>query len=296
MFVASYWPKNYFVDTYWPPIVTIATVPTKQYESIFEALNDKIFLSPVNTIIQNFNTGFILEKTKLPYMSLSMQSSINSEVDSCNNRISESIFDFTIFSRNSEDLNETTINLNNLFDLKSLNLKNSIFVSMEKIEQSIEELIPGIWRGKFILLIKDQIQIITNPMNGSGSNIQEALQDIYNKSLTLKSMSNDFVFGFQKEKTNLPFINLSGIKLSENSRSTCERLVSSELQIVSTARTDILANLIGETVKNHFDRASITLDDNIFSLLDWNFSSLLEPEPGIWQRTDTFEYILQENL
>jgi len=247
-------------------------------------------------------SGFVLEKSQLPYICLNQLANTLDTVqiprNSCGSRFERSIYQFSIYAESDDDRSCILEILQNAYNWKSFALdpprKLTLLEYLNDFSRNPE---PQLYTANlaYTIIIERSTQQTPSINETRANTLQEAIFRRYNSYLLQKSDLPNFVSDdFNLEKESWPYIRIPGFSSREGWLTSKSRINQKtfDFEIYSESLDDLLEYL--EKIENLYDYCNIILPET-FMMFDWQGNSIEELEPGFWLGKVNYE-ILQEKL
>ena len=278
------------------PIVT-PTVENPDYVTVYEALASKFNnISPDDLNLSG--SGFLLENTKLPYVSLVKTSNVLDWRDSCLKRYEKSLYQFLIYAETQDEILDLIIKINNVYDFSTLRLRTpKRFTNLEWMNEKITELTPQLFRGiiAYEITVEKSLtdrQIIDLETKTISDNFLSAIYNRY-KSDELPDLNTA---RFTLNSINLPYIVIPSTAISEDHRTSKSRIekLAFQFDIFSESLQELES--LQNDITNIYDYCKLRLDNKWHTMFEWVSDTAEELNPQIWKGSVNYEILMEKYI
>lgn len=265
-------------------------------DSIYAALKEKFIAG--NVPVQLCTSGFLLEGTDLPYSYLSQLSNTLDWKNSLSRRFEHSVYQYTVYTEDYDELNNILDTIENIFNWKTINLNAPRRLTLlEFLGRKSTVSLPQLYHGSVAYSI-----IIERELNQAGrvtgADLEKCLVNRYKQSHALQQLiPPPVVNDFELETTKQPYFQVK----KDDSRIA---FLTSKSRIEDTNTTfcfyveddlDKLINII-QAVEDVYDNCHLVFPGKIEMIVDWQSNSYMELSPGFWKGEINYNIMLEKEI
>lgn len=263
-------------------------------DSIFAALKEKFVNVPVNLC----TSGFLLEGTKLPYSYLSQLSNTLDWKDTCSRRYEQSVYQYTVYAEDYDELNRILDRIEEIYDWKTINLNHPrVLTLLEFLGRKTQVSLPQLYHGSVAYSIIIE-RALNNAGRVTGDNLEECLVNRYNQSHDLQQLiPPPVVNDFELETTKQPYFQVSKEDTKIAWLTTKSRIEDTPTTFRFYVEDDLdkLINII-QKVEDVYDNCHLVFPGKIEMIFDWQGNSYTEITPGFWKGEINYNILLEKEI
>lgn len=253
--------------------------------TIFTGLNERCKSLKIDIA----TSGWILENTKFPYVSIQQVSSTPWEENSLVSRIEQNRYQFTVYTNGFSDTQDYIETLKENLEFGVLDLDYRRFNSMQYDDHRYLEPVPGIFQGLISFIIYTEKDYNTNPHGINSLRFYDGIQTINDSFIKTK-----MVLGHELENDQIPYVNVANLH-TDNYDAHSQGLLNAEN--FSFFIYDYNLGSLEETVEkfhNNYDYSLINVKNKSNLTIQWMMNNITEVEAGIWRARMDYMSIIEE--
>lgn len=241
-------------------------------------------MAKVNIVYSGFNN-----KENVPYIHIAKSGSFYEQLDTNKNRIDTNQYIIEIVTKNLAELETLRTNVENKLRTRSLEVANRIVLSIDKLNESIEEPMKGIYVCESLYDIMSQKTFVDKRKQILGNNFIEALYNWYKASSLFNVLSGFSTSRFVHESWQRPYMFVPRYNISEDMLTTCTRGDNYNFNLVIEHTNPVMIDEWLEVIDNELSYSVLNISNKFFAGISWLGSTLEEIEMGIWQGSINYE-------
>lgn len=236
-----------------------------------------------NIVYSGFNN-----KKNVPYIHVMKSGSFYDQLDTCKTRIDTNQYIVEIVTKNFAELEELRTNVETKLRTKSLQMARRQVLSIDKLNEYIEEKEKGIYVCESLYDIMSQKTFVDGRKQVAGDNFFESLFNWYKVSALydeLKFSTTKFVH----ESWERPYMFVPRYNITEDMLTTCTRGDNYNFNLVIEHTDPVQIESWMETVDDELSYSVLNITNKFFAGINWLGNTLEEIEMGIWQGSINYE-------
>lgn len=234
-------------------------------------------------------SGFVLEGTTFPHISISQISSIPSQEDSCVSRIEENRYQFSIYSLNFEEAQDYIESIRHNYSFATLDLDYRRFNSIHYETNNFGEPEPGIYHAIISFLIYTEKDFSSNRHHINSLRFYDGIT-----SINEESIKANLILGDQLEGTQLPYVSLSNLQSMFNDAHSLGILRNDNFSFHLYDNNQVRLEETIEKFHDNYDYSRIDIQNKYNLTIQWLMNTIVETEPGIWRAKMDYAAINEE--
>ena len=253
---------------------------------IFETLYTNYDATVIGLTISKYASGFLLEGTELPYISLQGVSHVVQDRYSCMEQLEVCQVNFLVYAESRSEIKSVFRGLRSTY-VKRIDGFDKVLYG----GSNIREVLPQIWFGTLGLII--YYQRTFSPVTASIDAATTFEEAIYDRWVTAAVGVDFYTSAFVPENQTLPYAVIPNIPFDDDLGTTCSEIESSEfnIQLFDETLTDVESKL--DDVINTYHGSAITCTDVDINSILHTGHRYIEIEPQLWRGEVTFEMTLE---
>lgn len=237
-----------------------------------------LYTRAVSLGINISTSGWILENTPFPHISIEQIASVPTQDNSLVSRIEESRYQFSIHTLSFTDTQDYIELLKTNLAFGELELDYRRFTSMQYDNHMYREVDAGIYHGLITFNILTEKDYSQNQHRIVSTRFYDGLKTINDNSLKVVMTMTE-----QLENTELPYISVGNIR-STSTDAHSQGILNSDNFSFQIFDKDLfhLEETI-EKIHNNYDYCLIDIQQKKNLTVQWLMNTITEIEPGIWR-------------
>lgn len=253
--------------------------------TIFSGLSERALSVGINIA----TSGWILENTTFPHISIQQVASIPYQDTSFISRIEENRYQFSIYSTDFDTTQDYLESIKINFEFGVLDLDYRRFSSMAYDNHMYQENVPGMYHGLITFIIYTEKDYVVNKNKITSLRFYDGIKTINDAKIASK-----MVLGYQLENSQIPYISVSNL-LSTNESGHSQGILNFDnfSFYVYDYTLDSLERTI-EQIHNNYDYCLIDIQNKKNLTIQWLMNTIIEIEPGIWRAKMDYQSLTEE--
>lgn len=253
--------------------------------TIFAGLTERAISLGINIT----TSGWILENTSFPHISIQQIASIPWQENSLISRIEENRYQFSIYTDSFDSTQDYLNTLKENFAFGVLDLDYRRFSSMQYDNHMFQENVPGIFHGVITFIIYTERDYNANVNRVSSLKFYDGI-----KTINDTIIKSNMVLGFQLENDKIPYISISNLN-SVNNDAHSKGLLNSDNFSFHVYDSDLNnLELTIEKIHTNYDYCCIDVLNYKNLTVQWLMTNITEIEQGIWSARMDYTSMIEE--